>query len=238
MALLRHRKAIREILDQISPLIIGQTLDINLVSCGHMGCRTATAIDIIPAGDEYPGQEIFWYLWQVVLKCEHRHESRTIKTRLSEFVSEDVLSEIFDRYFTDADILDRPYEQPIDEEERLDRKLKPAVRIKDNSGSTRFYIAWGRSQTIARIVEIINDFAPNTIYNNTFLFWLLVLMLSVLRPETYVGGPVPEMRHESNWLTNYKQALKMSKKSKYLVINRIMRGTHLGIYDADISFVK
>lgn len=238
MALPKHRRAIREILDQISPLIIGHTLDINLVSCAHKGCRTATAIDIIPAGDEYPGQEIFWYLWQVVLKCENTQDSRTIKTRLSEFVSEDVLSELFDKYFPDADILDRPYHQPIDEEERLDRKLKPAVRIKDNSESTRFYIAWGRSQTIAKIVEVINDFAPDRIHNNTLLFWLLVLILSVLRPETYVGGPVPEMRHESNWLTNYKRALKMSKKSKYLIINSSMRGTHRGIYYVDISFVK
>ncbi len=238
MALPQNRLAIMEILNQITPRIIGKAKEIVHESSDYHLCQHATAIDIIPAGDEYPGQEIFWYLWSVVLTCEFQHETCTFHLKLSDFLAEKEIEDLFDTFFPDADPLDRPYEPVIETEERLDQRLRPAVRIKDNKYSTVFYIDWGKSQLAASLVEIVYKYGPSKIMQNSLLFWILLGILRTINSEVYKGGPEPVLLHESFWLPYYVPALENCQKAKHLTIHRVMRGTHLGIYDSHVSFVK
>lgn len=208
MALPKNRQAVLAILEELKPRIIGQSRPGWSCNCGAIHAGPAVAVNIDPAGDEYPGQETQWYLWMVRMS-EHPDNplDYSYGCGLSEFVEAKELDALFKRYFGPARDEEYPYHLEISGDDRVHQGLLPAVRILENDQQIRFCFDWGRRQDAAAQLDKIFLQSTQRIPAKSGEFAKAFAVLNVLDPETYIGGPEPELPFESKWRTDYAQAL-------------------------------
>ena len=207
MALPENRKAVMEILRIISPLVIGQQVPEELCTRGP-----ATAFEIIPAGDDYPGREALWPLWFVRSRCIETGKTLYEKGNLSDFISENELFNIFHRYF--REVKNNPYRIDIVGGRRIDDNLPTAVRIRDNNFQTQFCFEWGKEQDKADAIRKIY-MSGGKFAKGSDEYLAILSLLSEIEPITYKGGPDPELPFESDWLLEYQKSLDMCRTGKY-----------------------
>ncbi len=212
MALPKNRQGVLELLKIFNARILGQTRPAMGCSCGQIHYGAATAVEIVPAGDDYPGQETHPVLWSV-----HMSEHPDIAVEysygcgLSEFIEYEELQKLFNEHLGTNRSEQNPYRLFINGIDRVDCNLRAAVRIMDNANQTRFCFDWGADQELAqRLMEIINSAESRSgrnILHTQPEFRDIVHELQGINPAIYKGGPDPKHRFESNWLLNYHAAI-------------------------------
>jgi hypothetical protein len=209
MALPHNRKAVVSILGELKPRIIGKELPGFSCSCGAIKHDPATAVEVEPAGNSYPGQEELWFLWQV--RMSHHPENPSIldgySVGLSRFVPLEELEKLFSAHFGENPRGENPYTLEVDGAERVHQGLPAAVRISEDGLQFRFAFDWGREQEVARELESVCQSSPPRIPAGTEAFARIIQLLRELRPEVYRGGPDPELPTENSWHLNYQEAL-------------------------------
>ncbi|MFC1645133.1 hypothetical protein ACFL08_03845 [Patescibacteria group bacterium] len=194
----KNRKAVMEILETISPRIIGQRLP-------YKGSAQSTmvAFEIDPAGDDFPGREVLSPLWSVKVRCVESGEVEHIKG-LNDFITENELNAIFGRYLNTLE--SNPYRVDVAGFSRVEGNLPAAVRIRDNDSQTNFCFDWGKDQGVAGAIHQLymtgDDFS-----SDSYAYKKLINLMSLVEPAVYRGGPDPELPFESKWLLDYRGAL-------------------------------
>lgn len=215
MALPKNRKAVRAILQEISPRVIGGESGPFSCGCGAISHGPAVAVAIKPAGDSYPGQEVHWYLWRVLMAERDRTPDGLgydYSIGLSAFIPVEELEEIFVRHFGKAsEEEERLYSLDVSGEERFYLDLPTAVRIHENDHQTRFCFDWGVDQDAAEALNRLYLASPKRIPAGSEPFQLIVEILDGLDPEIYQGGPNPDVAsHIFRFLTRFMPFLKDS----------------------------
>jgi hypothetical protein len=211
VALPENRQAVLSLLNELNPRILGLTHPAMSCGCGAVHGGAATAVKIDPAGDEYPGQETLWYLWSVEMKATNGGHDWSCG--LTQFIDADEVKALFERHFgkQKRDESKGPYRPEVDGVERVHAGLPAAVRIMENDKQIRFAFSWGREQEAAATIEKVFEIGPRRLQAATKAFELVTRLLSGLEPETYRGGPEPELPFESKWLLDYQSALEQAK---------------------------
>lgn len=218
MALPKNRKGVLALLAIFNQRILGQTRPAMGCNCGAIHHGPATAVEIIPGGDEYPGQETNPVLWSV-----HMSEHPEVKGEysysycLSEFIDYEELEQLFNEYLGGNRSEINPYRLDISGSARIDFHLGTAVRIKDNDRQTRFSFDWGADQVFAKkFSQVVSDAERKSgrrILHTQSGYRDIVELLRSISPEIYKGGPDPELPFESNWLLDYQSAITSAVKS-------------------------
>lgn len=212
MALPQNRKAVLAILDIIEPRILGKTHEGFTCSCGEIHCTAATAVEVEPAGDSYPGQEKHWYLWSVKMAAEEGHSGWSCG--ISEFIDSKELKDLFERHFTDqSDDEGVQYRLATREDDRVHAGLPAAVRINENRDQIRFSISLGREQEFYELLLKATDDSPRRMPAGSHAFNNIVALMRSIIPETYLGGPEPELPFESTWHLDYESTLNIAAKN-------------------------
>lgn len=208
MALPENRKAVLAVLKELNPLIVGK----NHEGFGSYGPSFAVSIE--PAGDLYPGQEVMWPAWSVILQEIEDHLSYWTCS-LSSFVETDELDKLFLRHFGNQAGYTNPYQLQVSDAQRFRSGLPPAVRIRMNSDEICFHFDWGTAQVSGKQLSKICEVSSGSIPASDSYFDQIVHILEKLDPEVYVGGPDPELPFESSWSLDYHAALaRASQESK------------------------
>lgn len=212
MALPKNRQGVLALLKIFNERILGQTRPAMGCNCGQIHFGEATAVEVVPGGDEYPGQETHPVLWSV-----HMSEHPDIAGEysygcgLGEFIEYEELEKLFNEHLGTNRSEKNPYRLPIDGIDRVDCNLRAAVRIMDNANQTRFCFDWGADQELAqRLMEIINSaesLSGRNILPTQHAFRDIIRELQAINPAVYKGGPDPELHFESRWLLNYQAAI-------------------------------
>lgn len=71
MPLSKNQQAVRALVAELEPRILGQEKPGWSCNCGAHQHGAAIAVRVLPAGDTYPGQETEWYLWTVQMRDPH-----------------------------------------------------------------------------------------------------------------------------------------------------------------------
>lgn len=95
----QNKSAVEAILAVLNPLILGKTLPAFQCSCGSIHHGTATAVEIWHPGEEYPGQEVEWYMWTVHMSENPSDPGFDYGVGLGRFVPEKKLKELFAAHF-------------------------------------------------------------------------------------------------------------------------------------------
>lgn len=95
-------EGVKRILEILKPRILSQELPGWSCGCGALKGAAATAVEIRPAGDQYPGQEVMWYLWTVKMEPKPGEQDGPWSCGISEFVPRDELKSLFKRHFPSA----------------------------------------------------------------------------------------------------------------------------------------
>lgn len=212
VALPRHRRAVIRILKEISSRILGKAL---VADDGRIGY----AIEIIPGGDEVPGQEASLYQWTVVMAYNRLTTEQGFLTSLTAFIPVEELQDIFERSFGPNPSKKNPYELKITSLDRYKLSMQVGVRVRGDGKRLVFYFDWGREQDIARRVMSFDKYLSK----EDPQFNELVEILGLLKPKVYRGGPDP-LYHafESFWFIDYKEAL--------AAITFVKQGAEIGKY--------
>lgn len=239
MALPKNRPAILAILAEISPRILGQKREGFSCNCGAIHCGPATAVGIVPGGNEYPGQEVSAACWTVEMRY-HPEDSRNHSGYglcLSAFISYNELDAVFEHHFGNQKEVVNEYRQKISSSDRAKYLFDPVVRILDNQYQTRFCFSWGNLQSFAKETVDIYQSSQRRNSRDSVTFKKIVKMLSTLSPEVYAGGPEPELLFEPKWLMDYKEALKTAASADHLFFQNIASFNEFET-DMDIVFMK
>ncbi len=213
MALPKNRKAVQALLSQLERLILGKKVAGSFCD-DTIQHGDAVAVAIIPTGDTNPGQEIKWHLWLVKMET---HKSGYLYSGLSLFVKPAVLDEMFDAYFA-GQLPENPYRLDIDGAERVYLELPIAVCISENSEVLRFSFSFGREQKFAQKLDEACWNHHSYVPSRSNDFQTLLRLLEGIKPTVYRGGADPELPYESEWLLDYKVALEIAKKAKFVLI--------------------
>ncbi|HET6746958.1 MAG TPA: hypothetical protein VFH06_02535 [Candidatus Saccharimonadales bacterium] len=237
MALPKNRQAVQALLKELEPRVLGKERPGFSCNCGVVHCPTAVAEKIEPGGDNYPGQETNWALWSVSMKA---HAGSNWSCGLSFFVEADELEAMFARHFGDQSDIEYPYSLSTNGKDRVYAQLSAAVRIQENDEQIRFCFDWGREQETAEYLK--EYWNSRRVPAGTEAYRRIVSLLEDLQPETYRGGPDPELPHESTWLLDYRTALvRASKEANHIFLQgggsfTDHRGT---VYtDLDVAFMR
>jgi len=101
MALPQNKQAVLKLLDILEPRILGQEQKGFSCGCGAVHCDDAVAVEIIPSGNRYPGQETKWYLWSVNMEAKNGGSGWSCD--LSFFIDPKELVSLLKQFFEDAD---------------------------------------------------------------------------------------------------------------------------------------
>jgi len=244
MALPQNRQAVAMILEELKPRIIGKELPGFSCSCGAIKHGPATAVEIEPAGNSYPGQEELWYLWRV--RMSHHPENPGLldgySTGLSEFIPTEEIERLFSALFGENPQGENPYTLEIEGAERVHQGLPAAVRISEDGVQFRFAFDWGREQEVAQQLENTYQNNAQRIPANSDAFARVGQLLQELKPEVYRGGPDPELPTENSWHLDYPTALKAAMDQTNHVFFQNMGSTldHRGnvLTGTDVVFMK
>ena len=202
MALPQNRSAVVAILETLKadPRILGQKLKASSCGCGAIHLPSATAVEIDPSGDDYPGQESSWLCWSVSMKADDPMHGSDWSTDLTAFIPVEELDELFEKHFgPDLSGYDTSYDLPVHGADRVYRRLPAAVKIRENDNQIRFSIEFGKEQRTARKVQSMYSRLPHRVPRGSEGFDKLVKLLKNLPVEVYRGGPDPELPFESTW---------------------------------------
>ena len=101
MTLPENVYGVRQLVEQLSPLIVGQPRPGYACGCGDSRCETPTvASAIVPSGDDRPGLEVLWATWKVQMQPHDGGRGWTYP--LDYFVDTEEVREMFRTYFGDA----------------------------------------------------------------------------------------------------------------------------------------
>lgn len=267
MALPKNRKAVRAILQEVGPRVIGEERGPLSCGCGAISHGPAVAVAVDPAGDSYPGQEAYWYLWSVRMAERDRAPDAfgyDYSTGLSGFIPVEELEEIFARHFEEAPEEEGLYLLEVRGDDRFHQGLPAAVRVQEGSYQTRFCFDWGVDQDAAEALKRLYLTSPKRIPAGSESFQQIVEVLGGLDPEVYRGGPNPDVAsrifrflarlmpflkdsgifqplNESGWSMNYRKALKKAaQKADHIFFqNMASHWSHRGSAEAgaDVAFM-
>lgn len=93
--LTQNIESVAQLKAELEPLVLGKFVKGSSCNCGCIQVGDGIATEIEPAGNQYPGQEIYWYLWCVKVQTQDDH----YWIGLSEFIPTCELEALFQRYF-------------------------------------------------------------------------------------------------------------------------------------------
>lgn len=244
MALPENRQKVLKILDVLNSRIIGQPHAGFTCSCGAVHSEPGVAIEIEPAGDVYPGQEVKWYLWSVRVS-HHPEEPMKLggfSCGITEFIPQAEVEALFESHFGTRPLEGSHYQLRVSRAERVYAKLLAAVKIRENKWGIFFDFDWGREQEIAIRMDTIATVSPRRALSGSRPFEAFFYYMEDLKDVTvYMGGPEPELAFESKWRIDFRQALEDAKSTNHLLLsNQGSSTTHKGtVYtDGRFTFLK
>ncbi len=230
----QNREKVMELLNILTPLVIGKRREGFTCNCGAVHCGPGVAISIEPAGNEYSGQEAFWFVWRVNIQAD---ETEDWSCGLSDFVAAHELDKMFDDRFGNRMEYDNPYQIEPSGSDRVHEDLPPAVRIHETDAGIFFNIDWGRDQKIAVIVDGLGRVGPQRAPATSEKFQYLLEILERLEPVVYPGGPEPVMPFEVAWILDYQEALSKARVADHVCgFGGMSCGDHRGFVIAETRF--
>lgn len=232
MALPQNRKAVDEILRILTPKVVGKHHSGFSCSCGAIHCSPGTAVAIRPAGNEYPGQEVFYYLWSVDIRYhpENPQNHSGFSVGVTEFIDHDEVTSLFDKYFgTNPQMpkTDYVYRLISEGEKRFYNGLGLAVKISEGPDHVAFYFDWGINQEVAEWIKKFEKRVEKVRLPKTSPdFSVLLDYLRNLKPYVYSGGPAPELPDEYLWHLDYQKALLIAEESANHLFTRTPGSFH------------
>lgn len=216
MALPENRPAVMAILKEIWPRVIGKIQEDIFCGCGDAHVGKAVATEIEPGGNRYPGQEVNFGCWSVLMsplnKKEGNHEYHC---GLDWFIPHEELKVIFAKHFTNIHTK-YPYDLDISGMERVENKLPPAISIMDGPKVVIIAIEWGKSQKEANRYNRYWNKNPEPIINGSKQYMVLVEFITKLNGIIYQGGPSDrEYEFESYWRTDLGKVLDELKTDSF-----------------------
>lgn len=102
MTLPENVYGVRQLVEQLSPLILGNPRPDHACGCGDDRCQSpAVAVEIVPSGKDRPGLEVVWATWRV--RMEHLDGGRRCGLHpLDYFIDTEEVRAMFRTYFGDA----------------------------------------------------------------------------------------------------------------------------------------
>ncbi len=239
MALPANRHAVVAILAEISDRIIGQKRDGFSCSCGAIHCGPATAVSIDPGGDSYPGQETSIGCWSVNMRYhpEDPENRNGYGFCLSEFIPFEELEQIFKKHFGQIEQADNAWRLISSGSDRAVKKLTPAMKIRNNSELIEFSVDWGADQKTAKWFEKRSFASKAGKVVGALTFDEVLKKLKKVKALTYMGGPVPELEFESEWLEDFSRALVIAENSEQVIVRSGSYFDRSGKYITNTSFV-
>lgn len=245
-----NRNKVLALLEELKPLVIGQRIKGFTCGCGCISADGGIATSIHPGGDHYPGQEIDWSLWHVIVTCPETGIV-TQRTGLSECISVQEIETLFERHFGNikahrlvCDKLRKSYQFPTRGKDRFTENLPAICRARSNEQEMVVQVQWGREQNIAEVFYDLYTTRTSTSFGSAG-YQAVVALLGILNPEVILGGPAPVLpEFESIWFGDWATVLEMLKSGTYREIYFSgIGGTSRpdgGILriDMDITFVK
>jgi hypothetical protein len=248
--LVENRQKVAQLLEILTPQIIGQEREGWSCSCGCVSAGPARAAKIDPAGDAYPGQEMYSHLWTVDMACVEtgRH---TYSVCLSEFLEDDYLKALFVENFGSSEEVRRkeeagrkPYSLEIEHSKRIEAELPAGIAIQDNPRQTRFIIDWGITQAAATEIFQLYQTGEKPFNRGGAVYTRVIEILKGITDATlYRRGPDPVYPYESDYLMDMEAALSLIQSEGYYHLfmqNLGLTYTAQGevIVTTDIAFAK
>ncbi len=234
----QNRGKVVDLLNILNPLVLGKRRNGLTCNCGAIHCGPGVAISIEPAGNDYPGQEAFWFVWSVKIKAD---DTADWSCDLSSFVSPKELDALFRERFGDALEYDNPYRIQPSGSDRVHEGLPPAVRIHETDVGVFFNIDWGGDQKAAKIVEGLGRIEPERAPATSKKFQLLIEIMEKLEPVVYPGGPEPILPFEVKWIMDWQEALAKARSANHVCgFGGMSCGDHRGfvIAESRFAFIK
>lgn len=101
MTLPENVYGVRQLVEQLSPLIVGKPCPRGACGCGDPHCVSpAVASNIVPSGADRPGLEVLWATWRVQMRPHD--DGRGWTYPLDYFVDTEEIRVMFRTYFGDA----------------------------------------------------------------------------------------------------------------------------------------
>lgn len=97
-----NRAAVVQILEELSPRVVGQKVDGWSCNCGCIKGAAGTVSEIRPGGEEYPGHEVRWPTWNVRIEPLPGETAPGWSASLSQFIPVEELRELFGRHFGES----------------------------------------------------------------------------------------------------------------------------------------
>ncbi len=103
MPLPEHADAVQAIIKELEPKVLGKTRGGITCNCGCVSFPPGVVVAIQPGGSRYPGQEVHWIMWSLILEPQPGETGNNWSCGIDYFVSTDELEELFTRYFGDKE---------------------------------------------------------------------------------------------------------------------------------------
>jgi len=211
MALPKNRMATMAILEEITPIVIGQRPKYFPSKIGEI------ATEIVPSGDSFPSEEVFPLLWNVIIGNETVKDLYTLC--LDAFIPIKNLEEIFSKHLGTNRNTKNPYNLSVSGINRVVLGYPAAVRIRDNSKFVELSFDWGEDQKYAREICMSFTHGDLRLKDPIEIKNLILLLKDVKNIVLYSGGPVPQLSFESRWIDNYESALEIARKSVVVAVS-------------------
>jgi len=229
MALPKNRPAVQALMKELEPRILGREREGFTCGCGAVKCGATIADNIMPGGDNYPGQEVSWPIWSVRMRT---HETSSWSCGLSEFIDRDELDAMFKRYFGEPAVFVEMYRPDVSGYDRVSMDLPAAVRIQENDSQIRFSFDWGREQYTSEEIYDLYRMNGHEFPVNSEAYIRVVALLEAIEPEVYLGGPDPELPYESTWHLDYVGSLQRAAVESNYMFFQGFTTSHIGDIDA------
>lgn len=217
MALLHNRAGVQRILAELEPRIINQTRPGMSCSCGAIHNGPATAVKIEPAGDLYPGQEVYWYLWMVSMsETPDVPDSHHYSFGISEFVNSAELESLFTKVFGNDPDDNNPYRPTVTSEERARKHLSPRMTAAAKPDMLIIQLEFGIAQAQGKTLYRIYETSERFIWNNHPRFNEVIEHIERLQATIEIGGPEPELPTEPRWLTTISEIVNQARHHRRL----------------------
>ncbi len=221
MALPANRKHVTQLLEILKPRIIGQV------------CDGQRAIDIIPGGNSYPGDEVLSSSWSVALDSGN-------SAGLSCLIDCSELESLFKKHFDSTKVPNNPYRLEVSGGMRVSFSLPVALSIWETKKQIRFCFDWGKDYE--KGMEVLGSRKSfKSIPHASSRFSKMIKSMKTLEPMIYAGGPEPELPFEYQWLTDYHDALAIAEAAKEAFFQNLCGGSEIKagcFYSYDLAFMK
>jgi hypothetical protein len=215
MALPENRNAVAAIHKHLHHVLVGH----RYAPKPEMHLMPGQTVFLIPPGDDYPGQEVQWELWTLLVR-EYGARPEVpydYQVSITEFLAPSYLDELFESHFgKDIKPIPNPYIPEVVGVERVLEYLPMTVAAKDNEWHTKLFIHWGDESEAAReVTETLNRALICTISVIDASYAHILDTLKSLQPEVFRGGPDPELPFESRWLLDYTEIMNLLSEPNY-----------------------